>query len=61
MLAKNLIFTAYDNLLHCSHTFNLWKARGVLSVTERHAYIARIRALAKEVATAYLAKYEVLA
>jgi len=33
----------------------------VISVTERAAYIARIRALAKEVATAYLAKYEVLA
>jgi glycyl-tRNA synthetase alpha chain len=58
LLAKNLVFPAYDNLLHCSHTFNLLEARGVISVTERAAYIARIRALAKEVATAYLAKYD---
>ena len=58
LLAKNLVFPAYDNLLHCSHTFNLLEARGVISVTERAAYIARIRALAKEVATTYLAKYD---
>lgn len=58
LLAKKLVFPAYDNLLHCSHTFNLLDARGVISVTERAAYIGRIRNLAKETAAAYLAKYE---
>ncbi|MCB5246275.1 MAG: glycine--tRNA ligase subunit alpha [Candidatus Cloacimonetes bacterium] len=58
LITKNLVYPAYDNLLHCSHTFNLLEARGVISVTERAAYIARIRTLAKEVATAYLSKYE---
>jgi glycyl-tRNA synthetase alpha chain len=58
LITKNLVYPAYDNLLHCSHTFNLLEARGVISVTERAAYISRIRTLAKEVATAYLSKYE---
>ena len=34
--------------------FNLLDARGVISVTERQAYIARVRALAKACADAYL-------
>lgn len=57
LLGKKLVFPAYDNLLRCSHTFNLLDARGVISVTERAAYIGRIRNLAKETAFAYLAKY----
>ncbi len=57
LLAKQLVYPAYDNLLRCSHTFNLLDARGVISVTERAAYIGRIRDLAKESAAAYLAKY----
>ena len=37
-------------MLKCSHTFNLLEARGVISVTERTATIARIRNLARKVA-----------
>ena len=36
-----------------SHTFNLLDARGAISVTERAAYIGRVRALARAVAQAY--------
>jgi glycyl-tRNA synthetase alpha chain len=43
----------YEMVLKCSHTFNLLDARGAISVTERAAYIARVRALARLVAQAY--------
>jgi hypothetical protein len=39
--------------MKCSHTFNLLDARGAISVTERAAYIGRVRALARAVAQAY--------
>ncbi len=58
LLSAGLVYPAYDNLLRCSHTFNLLDARGVISVTERAAYIARIRGLARECATVYLEKYD---
>ena len=41
-------------ILKAAHTFNLLDARGAISVTERAAYIARIRALSRLVAVAYL-------
>ena len=40
-------------VLKAAHTFNLLDARGAISVTERAAYIGRIRALAKAVAQSY--------
>ena len=43
-------------MLKCSHVFNLLDARGAISVTERAAYIARVRTLARQVALAYLAR-----
>jgi glycyl-tRNA synthetase alpha chain len=56
--AKRLIETqctlpAYEMVLKSSHTFNLLDARGAISVTERAAYIGRVRNLAKAVAQAY--------
>jgi len=45
---------AYDQCIKASHVFNLLDARGVISVTERQAYIGRVRALAKACADAYL-------
>ena len=45
---------AYDQCIKASHLFNLLDARGVISVTERAAYIGRVRELAKACATAYL-------
>ena len=41
---------AYDQVLKCSHAFNLLDARGAISVTERASYIARVRNLARSVA-----------
>jgi len=54
LLARRLPLPAYDQVLKSSHTFNLLDARGALSVTERAAYIGRVRALAREVAQLYL-------
>ncbi|MCA8869831.1 MAG: glycine--tRNA ligase subunit alpha [Rhodobacteraceae bacterium] len=45
---------AYDQCIKASHLFNLLDARGVISVTERQAYIARVRALAKLCADAFV-------
>ena len=40
-------------VLKCSHAFNLLDARAAISVTERAAYIGRVRGLARSVAQAY--------
>ncbi len=45
---------AYDQCIKASHLFNLLDARGVISVTERQAYIGRVRGLAKACADAYV-------
>jgi glycyl-tRNA synthetase alpha chain len=47
-------------VMKCSHTFNLLDARGAISVTERAAYIGRVRALARMVAKAYYESREAL-
>ena len=57
LVKKELVYPAYDHLLKCSHTFNLLDARSVISVTERAAYIGRIRNLAKQCAVLYNYKY----
>jgi len=53
-----LVLPSYEYCLKCSHTFNLLDARGVLSVTERTGYIARVRALAKLCAEAFFKQRE---
>ena len=53
LLDTGLPLPAYDHALKCSHTFNLLDARGAISVTERAAYIGRVRNLARLVAQAY--------
>ncbi len=53
-IKAELPLPAFDYVLKCSHTFNLLDARGVISVTERTRYIARIRNLARQVAKLYL-------
>jgi glycyl-tRNA synthetase alpha chain len=50
-----LALPAYDQCLKASHLFNLLDARGVISVTERAAYIGRVRALARACCDAWLA------
>ena len=44
---------AYERTIQASHAFNLLDARGAISVTERQAYILRVRALARGCAEAY--------
>jgi glycyl-tRNA synthetase alpha chain len=51
---KKLALPAYDQCMKASHVFNLLDARGVISVTERQAYIARVRVLAKGCCEAWL-------
>ncbi len=57
-LERGLVTPAHDYVLNCSHTFNLLDARGAIGVTERARYFARMRELAKQVATAYLKQRE---
>jgi glycyl-tRNA synthetase alpha chain len=58
LMADQLALPAYEQVLKAAHSFNLLDARGAISVTERAAYIARIRNLAKSVAQSYLASRE---
>jgi glycyl-tRNA synthetase alpha chain len=55
LVEKGLALPAYDQCMKASHNFNLLDARGVISVTERQAYIGRVRTLAKACAEAWLA------
>ena len=55
LLAAKLPLPAYDQCIKASHRFNLLDARGVISVTERAAYIGRVRALAKGCCEGWLA------
>ena len=54
LLEAGLALPAYDQCLKASHRFNLLDARGAISVTERQAYILRVRELAKGSAAAWL-------
>ncbi len=47
LLRQKLALPAYDQCIKASHLFNLLDARGVISVSERAAYIGRVRTLAK--------------
>ncbi|MBP6777260.1 MAG: glycine--tRNA ligase subunit alpha, partial [Piscinibacter sp.] len=54
LMREQLALPAYEQLLKAGHSFNLLDARGAISVTERAAYIGRIRNLARAVAQSYL-------
>jgi len=54
LIELGLVLPAYDFVLKCSHAFNLLDARGAISVTERAAYIGRVRNLVRAVAQLYL-------
>ncbi|MBU0671778.1 MAG: glycine--tRNA ligase subunit alpha [Candidatus Margulisbacteria bacterium] len=58
VLDQELVIPAYDYVLKCSHVFNVLDARGAVSVTERMAYILRIRKLARRCAKLYVEKLE---
>ncbi|MDR0478319.1 MAG: glycine--tRNA ligase subunit alpha [Burkholderiaceae bacterium] len=53
LMEAQLALPAYEQVLKAAHSFNLLDARGAISVTERAAYIGRIRALARAVAQSY--------
>ncbi|MHB1198237.1 MAG: glycine--tRNA ligase subunit alpha [Polaromonas sp.] len=53
LIGLQLALPAYEQVLKAAHSFNLLDARGAISVTERAAYIARIRNLARAVAQSY--------
>jgi len=54
MLDAGLALPAYDCCMKCSHVFNILDARGAISVSERQAYIGRVRALARGCAKTFL-------
>jgi glycyl-tRNA synthetase alpha chain len=54
LMTEKLALPAYEQVLKAAHTFNLLDARGAISVTERAAYIGRIRNLARSVAQSYV-------
>ena len=54
LMGAQLALPAYEQVLKAAHTFNLLDARGAISVTERAAYIGRIRNLARAVAQSYV-------
>jgi glycyl-tRNA synthetase len=53
-LEQGLVFPAHDNVLKCSHTFNILDTRGAIGVTERQYFFGRMRDLARRVAEAYI-------
>ncbi len=53
LMDLKLALPAYEMVLKAGHTFNLLDARGAISVTERAAYIARIRSVSRAVAQSY--------
>ena len=53
LIEAQLALPAYEQVLKAAHSFNLLDARGAISVTERAAYIGRIRNLARAVAQSY--------
>ena len=53
LFEAGLALPGYEMVMKCSHCFNLLDARGAISVTERAAYIARVRTLSRAAANAY--------
>ncbi|MDD3841032.1 MAG: glycine--tRNA ligase subunit alpha [Clostridia bacterium] len=59
-IKKQLIVPAYDNVLKCSHAFNLLDARGAIGVNQRTGYISRVRNLSRLCAKKYMEQREQL-
>ncbi|MEY4730683.1 MAG: hypothetical protein RL020_1841 [Pseudomonadota bacterium] len=60
LMEAKLALPAFEMVMKASHTFNLLDARGAISVTERAAYIGRVRTLARLVAQSYYDSREAL-
>jgi glycyl-tRNA synthetase alpha chain len=60
LIEVQCVLPGYEMVMKASHTFNLLDARGAISVTERAAYIGRVRTLSRTVAQAYYESREKL-
>ena len=60
LIEAQCVLPGYEMVMKASHTFNLLDARGAISVTERAAYIGRVRTLSRTVAQAYYESREKL-
>ena len=58
LLSAKLLMPAYEQLLKCSHTFNMLDARGAISQSDRPRFVLRIRSLAKRCAELYLERQQ---
>ncbi|MEN3043509.1 MAG: glycine--tRNA ligase subunit alpha [Fervidobacterium sp.] len=58
LIQRELIFPAYEQLLKCSHTFNLLDARNAISVAQRNTYIRDIRGMANKCAKMFIETQE---
>jgi glycyl-tRNA synthetase alpha chain len=56
LLASGLVWPALEHCLKCSHLFNILDSSGSIGVTERTAYILRVRQLAVRIARAYVGR-----
>jgi glycyl-tRNA synthetase alpha chain len=54
LLARGLVRPALEHCLKCSHLFNVLDSSNSIGVTERTAYILRVRQLAVGIAKAYV-------
>jgi len=54
LLKSNLVLPALEFCLKCSHLFNILDSSSSIGVTERTAYILRVRQLALQIAKAYV-------
>jgi glycyl-tRNA synthetase alpha chain len=61
LLASGLILPALEQCLKCSHLFNILDSSNSIGVTERTAYILRVRQLAVGIAKAYVERAEKVA
>jgi len=57
---ERLVLPAYDAVIKCSHLFNVLDARGVISVTDRQNFIARVRLIARACAESFYAQRQQL-
>lgn len=58
LIEANLPIPAYEYCIKASHLFNLLNSRGVISITERAGYIARVRSLTKTICEKWLKMQE---
>ena len=56
-----LVYPAFDLALKCSHAFNVLDARGAVGVTQRAAYINRIRARVRACCLKHVEQYKTTA